>query len=126
MTVAGKAEASVAATAELVVNNGLVLASGSTVENNGAVTVGYLDNKTALTGTGALTITGVEGKTSTNAATASISGGTVTVKGDFVNSKAVASDKVKENFNDPESDEGSYLYFGSGSRCCNRQGFDQR
>lgn len=99
MTVAGKAEASVAATAELVVNNGLVLASGSTVENNGAVTVGYLDNKTALTGTGALTITGVEGKTSTNAATASISGGTVTVKGDFVNSKAVASDKVKENFN---------------------------
>ena len=99
MTVAGKANVTLAQNAELVVNNGLVLASGSTVANAGAVTVGYLDNKAALTGAGALTITGVEGKTSTNAATASISGGTVTVKGDFVNSKAVASDKVKENFN---------------------------
>ncbi|KAB7651896.1 autotransporter domain-containing protein [Sutterella faecalis] len=97
MTVAGKANVSVV-NAELVVNNGLVLASGSTVANDGAVTVGYLDNKTALTGAGALTITGVEGKTSTNAATASIAAGSVTVKGDFVNSKAGTGDTYTKNF----------------------------
>ncbi|WP_297609803.1 autotransporter domain-containing protein [uncultured Sutterella sp.] len=87
MTVAGKAAATVDTAAVLVVNNGLVLASGSAVENKGAVTVGYLDNKTDLTGTGDLTITGVEGKTSTNAATASISGGTVTVEGATFNNE---------------------------------------